>query len=413
MLAIFSLAFSIALQSIAGVLLIISGLLSGYQKGWKTEWNIHPSFYFLIPLILWLLCTALWSTEPAIVLALKFKGFFFFAIFSLFNSDVIQKRWKQYTRVYILSVFVATILCMSFSILTEDQLLHLTANNSLFRPFEKTIDSQAFGAYSPFIDRLHFSYLMGVGALFAAALVYYGHEKLWKGVMSSGLLIIGIFYLGARGGQLAIALAAVIWFSYLVGKKLSQYTSYGYYLSTLGTLLVVSILFFMAFTYVPAVSKRWHQARWEMEQYSSGQAKPEQLYYFTSVRRLLSWKYNLHLIKEHPVFGIGVGDYDRDMQALYDRDKVPVPVHRQQQFLYFWVVGGIPAFLLFVIAMLKIFRWKRTNKPRLLALSIVCFYCLTFLFDTPLNYKVGNMTLGFVLVLLHHFEKSKKSPSHS
>ena len=83
--------------------------------------------------------------------------------------------------------------------------------------------------------------------------------------------------------------------------------------------------------------------------------------------RLALWECGWNVIKEHPVTGVGTGDYDREMREQYEVNnflyamEMGFGVHNQ--YLYSWIAFGIGGLLLLLLMMIypSVVAWKIGN----------------------------------------------------
>jgi hypothetical protein len=174
-------------------------------------------------------------------------------------------------------------------------------------------------------------------------------------------------------------------------------------LSNVGIHLVLGfvLITFMQLIYsnVSAVKNRYDQMKWEIRTYQDNTYKPEELIHYTTVRRIESWKYSAQLFKQHPIIGLGIGDFVKEMERLYNENDVIVPVHANNQFLFYGVSVGILGLLMLPIILID---WLRTCKTAFKGFSgaLVAYIVVVFLLDSPLNYISGNLLFSYVFGIL-------------
>jgi len=304
----------------------------------------------------------------------------------------------------------------------------------------------AFGVYSPFIERLQFSYLIGVAIFLQFWLLFKEINSVYieraSRTLSSGsskssspqpppeaerfrakrenkylfsflkisILFSTLLILGARGAQLSFLVASIIWmiggyfqFIYpIISKKLNAFFAYTSLI--LGLTFFLAIAPFFAYKKIPAVKTRYDQMRWEIGTFQDDTYTNYEYIHFTSIRRLLSWKNSWSIIQENPILGVGIGDYQVAMKKEYTKDNLGFPVNTQSQFLYYWAVAGLLGLFTF-LAMLFFFTISFIRQKdfglKLLSLSFITFYVVIFLFDAPLNFQVGAMTFLTIFCFLN------------
>jgi len=339
--------------------------------------------------------------------------------------DLLQKHYLRYLNLFIASISFCSILTLTFFFLPESTTINLVSKLSFLQDYVVHEKQSAFGNYSPFLDRLHFSYLLGT-ALFLQ--LFLGLKKsffslpqiIYAGLF--GLNLACFLILGGRGAQLGFLASASIWIvvvywkyvHHQITKKVSKQLS----ISFLSTGLIISLLVLPYFLYqtVPAIQDRYRQLKWEIGTYQDNTFTNYPYEHFTSLRRIMSWKYNWEMIQDRPILGRGIGDYQNELQQLYNRDEIKIPVNSHQQLLYFWVTTGLLGFLTFAFILFVFLRKGFQQKSLLLKalmLSFSLFYFIVFLFDTPLLYQTGGIAFwAFFLLFLHpalHLQPFSKS----
>ncbi|MEM6316883.1 MAG: O-antigen ligase family protein [Bacteroidota bacterium] len=370
--------FPSILLAIPVILFCVLGLSLFYttnlKEGWKTL--ISYSKLLAIPLIFW-------------------QG-----------QTVIRKRFSFYLKILVASTTLAALLTLILFLLPSEITKNITANLPILKDYIQHQKTYAFGAYSPFIDRLQFSYLIAVSFFL----------QLWMGLRQKfsipqliilGILLTTLLILGARGAQISFLLASAVWlvyyFFFLVKKYSRSLLAYGILISTI--LMVIIAFPKLAYDYVPAVKMRYDQMLWEIGTFRDGTFRNYDYTHFTSLRRWLSWKNSWALICENPILGTGIGNYQTAMADVYQKDGLGFPVNTQSQFLYFWTAAGLLAFLAFLMLLLYPVYHLYKEKNSLFkgfSFAFLTFYLLIFLFDAPLNYQVGSLTFliiyGFVAI---------------
>ena len=361
-------------------------------------------FTFLF-FLLWLLLSVFWSEDisGSIRRLRRFSSFLLLPIIIGVNADLIKSNLNKIIQAAVISTTVAAIPSFWFFIF-PDQIPIGDGYSFIFNELTEPRDYIKFGAYSPFLDRLYFGYLTGFALL--GMLILWIKEKRLSPIHWCYLLLIPLFViLGARGAQLAFGVAAIIGFFYffIEKKKTETISNKGNFRESLilgGTTLLVGILLVLVVR-----SPRYAQIQWEWSEYQQNPTDYETISQHTVILRLMSWSHNIKLILEKPLTGFGLGDYVSAMQNSYDESDLVIPVHTNQQFLFFGVVAGLPAFFAFTLFYLFSgwFAWKRMKSKfaKLAVLSIWMYMMIVMLFDSPLNYHMPSFLflciwIGFV-----------------
>ncbi len=417
-----SLPFSKALASIAFVGLILVALWIFLVK--KKSILIRQNRLLILPVFIFLsLLTSLFNSSNLNAgLKILWSQIDFVAIPFIFliGQSLITKRQPFYLKIFVYASSIAALITSSFSLLPEPLIVDITAAIPLLKDYVVHEKRWAFGAYSPFIDRLQFSYLIVLAFFFQLWLVCFKRKKssdqyksvvdFLSAVFILIILLITLLILGARGAQIGFLFGLTVWItgSYLyflhpiLIKKIGAFFSYS--LLIMGWLFFTIISPYMAYKNIPAVQVRYNQMNWELQTFKDGTFKNYSYTHFTSIRRLLSWKNSWELIKKHPLLGVGIGDYKKEMAKEYERDHLGFPVNTQSQFLYYWASTGVLGlgFLGVLLAGSLIYFLKQKDYwLKVLATSFFCFYGLVFLLDAPLNFQVGGMSFLVFYGLLH------------
>lgn len=431
-------------MSIAFVGLIIVSIFSFFQNRKLALTN--RLFLFPIALFFSLAISLFYSNGFTKGLDILLSQIKFLAIPPIFliNQSVIKERFQYYIQLLINATTIATFITFIFFLLPVELTQYIAANVPLLKDYIVHEKSLAFGVYSPFTERLQFSYLIGVAVFLQLCLVFEGfvnnpssspqpppegeknltnttsffrHSKVLKtlgrqkttGLLKIIVLFITLLILGARGAQLSFLVASIIWiiggYFYFIYprllKKMNTFFAYAFLL--VGLIFFLIIAPFFAYKKIPAVKIRYDQMRWEIGTFQDGTFKKYEYIHFTSIRRLLSWKNSWRIIQENPILGVGIGDYQTAMEKEYTKDDLGFPVNTQSQFLYYWAAAGLISLLIFIsflsYAFLVFFR-QQDFALKLLGCSFIVFYSLIFLFDAPLNFQVGAMTFLIVYCLL-------------
>nr|MBS0037577.1 O-antigen ligase family protein [Saprospiraceae bacterium] len=300
-------------------------------------------------LLLWFLLSALWSTDGAEAWY-RLKGFdelLLVPVLILGTRDFIYKYREYIFQAAVWGCTVAGVVALYFFAFPE-RIPIGEGYYYLLKELSAPRDYLRFGAYSPFLDRLYYGYLVGTVLLFFALKIFYGQAPRYYWWCL--LVLIPLFaVIGARGAQLAFLLAG--WVLFMVGtyrrlignrERVSRWAVGGFL--TAQVVLLAGVFYLVA-----TQSERFSQLEWEIEEYLEDPRDFQQMTHHSSVLRWVSWEHNLKLMGEHPILGVGVGDYVPAMEASYLGKGVKLQVHSNQQFFYFGVVGGLVALFLFCV----------------------------------------------------------------
>ena len=140
---------------------------------------------------------------------------------------------------------------------------------------------------------------------------------------------------------------------------------------------------------------------WELEVIRTEEYKKFDYNYFTTLTRIKSVQNSWHLIRNHLVFGVGIGDVRDQLMRVYDSKSPDIPAHNQNYFLYIWLAAGLPALLSFVIFLWLWFRQILGSQSRFIksfALSYGIFLVLILMLDALLKYHIGIFSTTLFLI---------------
>jgi len=354
---------------------------------------INPALGFIyLFFLMWLVLSVFWSVDVAEGLKRlqRFSVLLLIPLIVGINADLIIKYWRLIFKAGILSCSLAALPTFWFFIFPEKVPLG-DGYTFIFKELEAPRDYFKFGAYSPFLDRLYFGYLCGFCLL---GLIYFWIKDKKAGIfhLNFFLLIPLFIILGARGAQLAFSFSLIVGFFYFLFEKsdtktLGNKTTVRKYAIAGSSLLVVALLIFLVVR-----SPRYAQIQWELGEYRENPSDHEAIAEHSVILRLISWSHNIALLKERPFLGFGMGDYVSTMEKSYEKAGINLPVHSNQQFLFFGVIGGLPGLLAFLLSFLFTgwFAWKRmkskSTKAGIIVLWVYMF--VVMMFDSPLNYHM-------------------------
>ncbi len=250
-------------------------------------------------------------------------------------------------------------------------------------------DFARFGAYSPFLDRLYFAYLLG----FSLLVIWVSHFR--GGVQTSYILCAliiapGFVVLGGRGAMIALAFALILSTTYGFFNRSNDWAPGRWQMILLATLILLPVVGFFTGTDTK-LTYRFDQLRWELKNYMQEDVDLNEFEHQTVALRLVSWEYNIKLISENPVLGTGTGGYRQVMNSAYERDGIELHAHTNQQFLFFGVEGGIPSMLLFLLLFFSTFFAALKNRNglfRSFAVGWWSYMAVVMAFDSPLNFQM-------------------------
>lgn len=187
-----------------------------------------------------------------------------------------------------------------------------------------------------------------------------------------GFLVIGIYQLSSRTGMLTLVLLLLYAFVYIIFPQL-KWRKMLYALFTT-VLLSAAILFPIA---------KYTQSMRQVDLSSSKSS---------SGVRLAMWKSALPLIIEHPFFGVGTGDVNRELQKRFSEDKILRAVrdnlNAHNQFMQAQVGLGLMGTFALLIGILFPL-WISIRKGKLFYPLFAVILLISFITESVLNTQAG------------------------
>jgi O-antigen ligase len=131
------------------------------------------------------------------------------------------------------------------------------------------------------------------------------------------------------------------------------------------------------------------------------QYKPEDLINYTSIRRIISWQNGIELIKKHPIFGTGIGNYEQELKKEYEKDKYNLPINHHSQYLFIIGATGIFSFFIYLLSLFyasTLFLKEKEILP--IGIGFLVFYLVTFIPDAVLLRQVDCISYSLFFSLL-------------
>jgi O-antigen ligase len=394
-LPFFKPAVSIGLGVLVGIgilRLILDGahrtyLIDSFQKG-KKAIIVLMVFYF------WMTMGSAWNySDNAVDRLLKFDELLLVPFIAWALRDWIASGARHMLTSIAAGCLLASVVTLYFFAFPE-QVPIGEGYHYFFMELSETRDFKKFGAYSPFLDRLYFAYLLGTYILVIWIASFTGEVKLFH-YLSLLAIVPAFAVLGGRGAQLALWFGVVVstlWYLFRTGffrSKIMQSPVKWQFFLLCAFIVLPGILLFFGKDF--KVTQRYDQLRWELSNFQSEERDLNELNYQTATLRLISWQYNLKLIGEYPWQGTGIGAYREKMDERYAADGITLPVHTNQQFLYFGVIGGFPLIGLFIVLFGLTF-WQtfreRNESFKAFILAWWLYMLVVMLLDTPLRYQM-------------------------
>ena len=193
-------------------------------------------------------------------------------------------------------------------------------------------------------------------------------------------LFISLHIIAVRTGLIALYLCLILRGGIFV------FQSRRYVVGMVG-ILVLALIPYLSYQFLPSFQHRVHYAIWDMEQYEIGDPSAK-----SDSERLVSLNMGSQIFLENKIIGVGFGDIEQEMNRRYKQNfpqlepKLP---HNQWVLtaMGLGIVGLVVSLIAFVIPLLERQRYKDFI---FISLHILIFvYCMT---DIPFE---GTFSLSF------------------
>lgn len=108
--------------------------------------------------------------------------------------------------------------------------------------------------------------------------------------------------------------------------------------------------------------------------------------------RMALWNCGLEIIKEHPLIGVGAGDYENEMDKKFVEKNFIYAIERHfgvhNQYLYTWISFGIIGLLIFLFT-IAVPLLNALRKGNYLFIMIMLLFLLVFITENVLNRLMG------------------------
>ena len=240
-------------------------------------------------------------------------------------------------------------------------------------------------------NHIRYSLMLALGVVSGGYLYSIGYY--WRYVQERYFILGATFFLflfihllSVRSGILAMYVALFL----LSVRYILVSRRYGL---GMGILLALIVMPVVAYQYVPSFRAKVDYMRWGLIKFQEGEGAA-----YADTGRIVSLKVGWELAKQHPLFGVGAGNLQQEMERVFERSypQLPEPLAPHNQFLFVLAGTGGAGLLLFLIALFyPLFYHSNYRHPFLLG-----FYGIVltaFLIEHTIENSMG---VGFFLVFL-------------
>ncbi len=289
------------------------------------------TFISLIPILLQTpqFSTSIDSSSPIFSIRLFLITLISCALYFYTTNNLNQKQIKNMLMILIASLVISSLI----GSYQEAENLK-TGNNRLLRANSTYPGPNEFGMYLALVAPLLFSLFF-----------YYSNWKALPLMLALALSLFALISTFSRGSWLGVSLAFILIFiinlkGVLNNKKL---------LVLLGLCVIILAIFFVQF------------------QSNITDMIKDRIQVSNQEPRLRVWQTSLTIIKQHPLFGAGIGAYERTSKEIVGENKTyhqMMHEHSHNQFLHIFAERGIITglFFIYIIILLFITNWKLIKK---------------------------------------------------
>ncbi|MGZ3863772.1 MAG: O-antigen ligase family protein [Bacteroidia bacterium] len=154
------------------------------------------------------------------------------------------------------------------------------------------------------------------------------------------------------------------------------------------------------YTNTVSLRTRIHEFIWELGQAAAGEDPTGH----SLSMRYEFWKTSWHIIKKHPLTGVGTGDLEQALKEQYKEDKTTLnpkwQLHSHNQFLAVGIALGFTGLLLFIISQFGPFIFRKKRSRFFVFFLLIQF--LSFFNEDTLETQAGVTFCVFFTQLLFH-----------
>ncbi len=275
-------------------------------------------------------------------------------------------------------------LLFAFTIVISANILLVLTNYSLH--FEVITTKLGQGIAMPFLkEHITFSVMAALACLIGFELWQSSFFIKYKWetnliAFSSLFLFITLHIIAVRTGLIALYLCLILRGGIFIFQSRR-------YIVGIALILVLALIPYLSYQFLPSFQQRVHYAIWDIEQYEIGNPAAK-----SDSERLVSLNIGSQIFLENKIIGVGFGDIEQEMNRRYEQnfpELEPKLPHNQWVLtaMGLGIVGLVVSLIAFIIPLLERQRYKDFIFTSLHILIFV--YCMT---DIPFE---GTFSLSF------------------
>lgn len=230
--------------------------------------------------------------------------------------------------------------------------------------------------------------LMTTAAIFGSFWLWQSDKRwrrLWLGI--TGILVFLLHLMSIRSGIASFYIASFV----LILLYIKNTKNIVLGLSMIVFLCAIPLI---AYYSLPSIREKINYSKMDLIKHAEGDGKN-----YSDSQRIISYQIAIHLIKKHPVLGVGFGDAKDEIYQVYaDEYSEMNPMLPHNQFLFIAVGTGILGVLLFLFfSFFPIFYQNRYTDSLYLSIQIVSI--LSFIPETTIETAIGTAFTVWGLML--------------
>ncbi len=209
------------------------------------------------------------------------------------------------------------------------------------------------------------------------------------------LFAIALFQLSSKIGIILLVIQ-LLFFTILKIKKIALK-------------ILVSIIILLSSIFVFSINPRGSTMLDNFKNYQLNYSSAERFGYSL---RLMSWKSSIELIKENPIWGVGLGDVQNYLDAKYSKNEFSTPLKQHlnshNQFMQLYVECGLLGIVILLALFLKLYNYSSIrSKQGILTLLFFILAFISFFFESTFNRYAGISFFIFFFLILSNSPRHK------
>jgi O-antigen ligase len=353
---------SVAINNIVLGLIIAYWLLLGDKKNTFKLIKINPFVSAVYIYFAVLFVSLLWTSDIKWGLHMLNKELIL--LFIPILMSLIQEKEKD----FLIKIFIFSMTC--------SEILSYSIKLRLLPPMFNAIPYDP----TPFMGHISYNPYLAFTIYLLIYFLFTTKESLMVKIISILFIFtmsINLFITGGRAGQAAFFVLIILAVFQFMKINIKSLFIVG---------IIVPIIFFTAYKTSRIFHDRVNLAVYNITNFHKN---PN-----TSVgERIIFAKNTVRMIKEHPIFGVGIGDYKDEYKKINDKyfPNIPSTVQPHDMYLLVWAESGIFAFLSFILIFViqLIIGIKLKDKYQPIRIAFPLFFLVIMFSD---SYLLGHFT---------------------